>query len=301
MAKNSNMIWVFGIASFLVLGVIALFMFGGNGLSTSEGLPTDPVTGEVLLTSGTCEIVPTVVVNVRDKEAVTTSLTTDEVYRVDGVYYDTLPTLAKGQRVEVLANATGYLDVIGVVESTICGANNLYIETQAYQAPTVEFKEDSTTLTDSATGGASNGTAVTAGGSESFKFTAKGVEKKTTGQTILVVELGTEKNVSTVNIYDGTGKSLAEADVPQFYVDTLSSPYTQAYVLPAIENAIEMEYSMLIVADSGDTISGAVYVTAYVGEALADSQTGEFLPFGVEDSEDVANYEATWDYDFFLD
>jgi hypothetical protein len=295
--KAKTQTWTIAIFGVVLLLVIGMFT-GFGGLMSSTDTPVD-ADGNVIVTTSSCELAPSLTTNVKNAFAQATSVTTSEVYRVNGEYFSTLPSLAKGDKVQILANASGYIDVLSDEVTIDCGANTVSLKTEQYTAPTIEVKEDNTQLTDSATGGAENGTAVTSGGSESFTYSIKGADKRTTGDMIVVIEAGKSQNVSLINMYDSNGQTLEEVSVPDFYVETLTSPEVIAYKVPAVVGAVEKAYTINFVADSGDTITGAVYTTTYVGEPLAEDD-GTFTPFGVANADGEADYEATFDYDFFL-
>lgn len=286
------------IGSIAVVGagvVGGLWVYNNNVQQTSFG---DDIANEIA--NSNCNLAPTLQISVKDELQQGTAISADAKYLIDGEYFASAPSSFKaGSEVQVLLNASSYIDVLADPIVMGCGVNQVSETMFDFSAPAVEVKEDSTVLTDSATGGANNGSAVASGGSQTFSYVLTGNNKDSTGNMILVMELGTNQNVSTVTMYDGS-RELQEVDVPSFYTDTLSSPYTVAFEVPAVVGAIEKDYKVTMVAKDGKTISGAVYTTAYVGEPFVEDD-GSFVEFGVEKEDGTTTYEAEFDYDFFME
>lgn len=285
-----------------VIGVVLVILLAIAGIGAGTGM-FNIGNGEIKLLPGDlpdmigdCNIVPTLSISAKDSQAQATSLSPGALYNVNGVYFATAPTFARGDKVQVISNLSGYIDVLSPIQTLDCGANTLSVLMNDYTAPTVKILEDSITLTDSVTG-SSNGSAVVSGGSETFTVQFVGHDKDSTGDIIYVIELASTAKVSSVTMY--ADAQLEEVDVPEFYANTLSSPKVIAFKVPAIVGAVEKEYKMTFVAKSGQTIEGAVYTTAYVGEPLVEDD-GSFTAWAVEDSTGTANYEATFDYDIAL-
>lgn len=293
--NNWKMFGIAILAVFLVLGSLMLFGVGDQASLTGGN---DNADGDVL--SAGCNTAPTLSVSVKDALNQATAVTTGTLYSVNGEYFTTAPSFALGDEVQVIANASSYIDVLSEKVTMVCGANTLNLNIYDYTAPTIEIKEDNTVLSDAVTAGTVNGSALASGGSQTFDVVFTGHDKDTTGDFIYVVELSTTAKVSAVNMYDANGNSLEVVSVPDFYTATLTSPKMVAFKVPAIVNAVEKAYKVTIVAKSGQTVEGAVYTTAYVGEPIVDTD-GSFLPFAVENSDGTADYEATLDYDIFLD
>lgn len=278
--------------------VVILSLFGVYSFSIGDS--ASRVDADVEVVAGDCNTAPTLTVTAVDAESRGTILTTGVTYLVNGLNYgQTAPSFAQGDKVELLLNGSGLIDTI-VEEFTIaCGANKVSVPVKDYTAPTLQIYEDNAILTDSATGGAENGSAVGLGGSETFEVRLTGTDKDTSGDLIYVVELATNTNVSDVTMYDSLGSNLVEADVPDFYVNSLSSPFVKAFEIPEVIGAKEIKYFATVTAKSGKGISGAVYTSAYVKEGLT-LDDGSFS-VDVEDENGNADYEATFDYDFYME
>lgn len=237
-----------------------------------------------------------------------TSITVGQTYRVAGAAVGTtLPSLANGDKVQALINATGYVDFVTDTITVKCGANKFTLDGSPELSivdqsdPTVTIKEDSTTLSDSATGGTSNASNIAAGASYSYLVKFQGVDKKESADMLYVVELASTVNVSSVTMTDrATGKLVPTASVPDLYSNALSgSPYRVAFEVPSVEGAINKEYDLNVAAAGDHMISGAVYTTAYTKQAFQEAD-GTFVKSGVENEASTATYISTFDYDFWI-
>lgn len=296
--RNATIAWILGII--LVAGVV--FMFSGQGLNipgTGDGKGTEDGTGTDL-TGTDCNTAPSLVESKFDDQQRGTAVTADANYLLNGEYVGTsVSSFKAGDKVTVLYNSSSYIDTISEEITMVCGANNLRTYIKDYSAPTLSVLEDLTALTDNAAGGASNASGIAVGGSDTYTVRITGVDKDTSGQLVYVVELSVNTNVSSVVMYDPSGSKLQTTDVPSFYSNTLSSPYRAAFIIPEVTDAIEKDYKLTVAAKSGKDIQGAVYTTAYVGQAFVEDD-GSFTTFGVEQIDGDTKYEATFDYDFYI-
>lgn len=301
--RNAKIAWVLGIllVTSIAFGAYQLSVGGEAKNKINEDTTVNLITGD-------CNTAPTLSFAVRNALEQGTSVTTGAHYMVNGVYYGTSApsSYSAGDKIQLILNASDYIDILTDEITLECGANKMTLDgdeailMKAYTAPSIEIKEDSTVLTDSATGGANNGTALSAGGSETFSVCFTGTDKKTTGDFIYIIETGVTTNVSKVSMYDGSSELTGDEDlVPSFYENTLSSPYKTAFKVPEIVGAKEKCYSLTIVAKSGKVVEGAVYTTAYVGEPLVEDD-GSFIAYGTEQKDGDSDYEATFDEDIFL-
>jgi hypothetical protein len=298
--KQATAIWgMLGIALVVALGVLAatgnLGKLGLASVTTEEGAAVVQPTGGGVVD---CNNAPTLSVAVRNAKQTGTAIITDKLYAVNSVYFgETAPTFKYGDKVQVLANKTSYIDVLAPVVTLTCGANSIAIDMFDYAAPAVEMKEDNTVLTDGVAG--INASTIVAGGSNTLEVCITGTDKISTGDLVYVLEVGTNSKVSDINVYDGNG-NLEKTDVPDFYVDTLTSPFKKAFKIPAIVGAQEKCFSITIAAKSAQTVEGVMYTTFYVAEPTVDVD-GKFLPSVIENADGTATYEATFDYDISMD
>ena len=298
-AKTSPLIVVGAIALIAILGFLAYAQYSQTQLQGG----TDE--GGVIIPSAGCAQNPTIVVGAVDKIATGSAVTVTTPAIVNGQWYSTIPTaLNKGDKVSLLVvNATNYIDAI-IPEFTVdCGINLINAKiAAAATAPTVTIMTDAGTaaLTDAAAGGATNETAFSAGGAKNWELTISGTDKKSTGNLIMVVELGVEGNVSSATLSNAdTGAVLEKlSTVPQGLTVSGTNNYRVAFRIPSVDGAVKKTYNLNVQAASAKVISGAVYTTYYVEQSFTQP-TGTFAT-GVSDSEGTAKYETSYDYDFFI-
>jgi hypothetical protein len=229
-----------------------------------------------------------------------TLVTVGATYRVNGKTLGaTYSNPAKGDKVQILVNASNYIDTQISQFTVECGPNNKNVDIYATAAPTLTILKDSTTLTDAATGGANNLTALGAGGSQSFTLRVKGADLKSTSDLIYTVELGSVQNVSNVIMYNAAGAKLEKVTNPTFYSDTLTSPYVVSFKIPATTGSVELDYKIDVTAKSAKTVTGAVYTQVYGAQDAVDKD-GTFVKNVIENSNGDTKYEFTADYDFFI-
>ena len=283
-----------GLFAVLIVGV-GFLLFKGN--FQQSALPS----GDGGTSTANCAIAPTISLSVTDSQDASSSIETVPYYKVDGNPATTSSSgLVFGDSVQILiTNSTG-IDKILPAVTLKCGANPVYATMDMYSAPTLTLKDPDNadaTLTDSASGGAVNLTGVSAGSSIDVTVQVKGTDKKTTGDLIYVVELGSTQNVSGITLYDNNGFA-TEVSVPKFYAQSVAGSYVTAFRIPAIVGSQTKTYTMTISAVTGDTIVGAMYTTAYVEQSFVDSD-GTYKT-GIENSLKATKYEATFDYDAYL-
>lgn len=285
----------------IVVGLLLLAVFGGaiTYFSYKQTASAEQVAQTTVVGGTDCNTAPTITVSAVDALQKGTTVTKSSTARVNGEYVGSIPsTLKAGDKVELKLNASNYIDSIVPEFKVGCGNNLVNTQMFATDAVTLKLKDDATTLTDTAVGGANNMSALGLGGTDTVKVVFTGIDKKSSGDLVYVVEMGSNANVSDISMYDLTGKSLDEVDVPSFYVNTLASPAKQAFIVPAVVGAKEIEYKLTYTAKSGKDIRNAVYTTAYSEQAFVDTD-GTFK-VGVEDSLGNTKYEDTYDYDFWI-
>jgi len=301
MAKTSKFTMFVGIAALIALIVIA----GALVLNTQvdRTIPAVDDKGVVIGSCGDNEPYIDLTVLNRLNQGSEVAVATDAI--VNGIRKGNVSLASqkfnKGDEVKLLLSATDYIDK--VVETTItnCGLNDVSATIDASTAAGVSFDlwEKSTDLTDSATGGANNASAIAAGGSSVYTLYVKGADNAVTSDLVYVVELGSAQNVSSVTMVDGAGSELADESIPNFYTDTITSPYKKAFVIPSFDNAIEKAYQITVALNTGKLISDAVYTTAYAKQAFVDND-GSYK-VGVTNTDNTATkYAWTDDVDMFI-
>lgn len=289
------------IAGFVALLLILGFLAYGQMQTMFKG----PTEQEVKVTPGNdCSQSPTILVsaiNALDKGA---TVTVGQKARVNGQYIGEISSSTKfavGDKVELLLNASDYLDTIVKEFAVGCDVNRVNAEIYATDDMTLSIKNDAGTsvLTDDAAGGAVNETAVSAGGSKTWEVEFTGKDKKSSGNLIYVIELGSEANISSVTMSDANGNVLTKLNsVPTGLTTSGSNLARYAFKIPAFENAVKKKVYLNVATQSGKTISGAVYTTAYSEQAFVD--TNGVFTSGVTDASGTAKYEDDFDYDFYI-
>ena len=292
MAKNTG--WkVF----YAVLAVIVVASLLGFGLKQTNfgiiGGSSD---------NGGCEIVPTVTASIVNAENRGTIVSATASYIVNGRYFGTsAPTFAEGDDVEMLLSASNYIDVkIDNIPALKCGANTVAAEMYATDDQTVTIKTDAgtATLSDAAVGGTVNETAFSAGGSKTWEINIQGTDKQSSGKMIMVVELGSDENVSSVTLAGDLAVTKL-GGVPSGLTTSGSNAHRVAFeISEPVIGAVKKTLNLNVAAASSKTISGAVYITFYSAQAYV-SPSGA-IEEGVVDSDGTVQYEDDFDYDFFV-
>ena len=288
------------IAGFVALIAILGFLAYGQSQSVIGGSGTD-----VVGNGAGCNIDPVVTVTATNALNHGSTVTVGTAAIVNGTYIGQITSgttkFAEGQKVKLLLNATNYLDT-EIPEFTIsCSSNPVTADIYATDSMSLSIKDDAGTsvLTDSATGGAVNESAFSAGGSKTWEIQITGKDKESSGDLIYVVELGSEANVSSVTMSDSSGNALTKlSSVPSGLTTSGSNLYRVAFRIPAVKNAVKKSVFLNVAAASSKTISGAVYTTAYSEQAFVESD-GTFTS-GVADSDGNTKYEDAYDYDFYV-
>lgn len=298
--NNKGAVWGLWIVLLLVLALGA-----GGYIAYNQGLFAQKVTGGIdpALSATDCETAPSVSVTAIDTLSKSTTLTATSQFtthaRVNGNFVGSIPsTLQKGDKVEVLVNATNYINDVIPEFAVACGNNIKTMELYATDALTYKVKDEANTLTDGVTSTTTNATNIALGGSDTYDVFITGIDKKSSGDLIFAVEIGSSANVSDITMTDTGGNVLEEVTRPDFYALTLTSPELKFFKIPAIVNAVEKQYKLTVSAESSKDISGAVYTTIYSEEYFLNVD-GTFMK-GVEDSDGTVKYEDTYDYDFYI-
>lgn len=302
--KNAFMYVLF---AFLV-GAVAVGGFATGwtfNFSTTGGLGDDAVTQPT-----SCDIQPYIDLTAKD-ELTGDIFSVSSDYKLNGDYLGTLTTgssgdtFSVGDEVELLIKNSSNIDkIIPVYTINECGSNKIIVEQKvAVTSPSVTLKDDSNDdLTDSATGGTNNLSAIVDGGQENFVLEIDGSNEKTTGDLIYVVELGNKLNVTDISASVLSGGITVEklGSVPDIYTETLSNPEVVAFRISEIEGASTGRVNFIIESGDGSTSGTAVYTTAYIEQAFVDSDRVRTFTVGVENQDNVDKSLATWDYDFYV-
>lgn len=286
---------VVGVA--IVALLIYIAFFSGGTVIPNYNLPQ--------VSGGNCEIAPTISPNVVNALSRATAVSPVMQAIVNGQNKGIITsstTFSKGDKVEVMINASSYLNQKFEVASLDCGTNAPNVDMYDDSTATISIKNDAGTavLTDAAGGGATNESNWALGGTKNFEMKLTGTDKTSTGELVFVIELAEPANVSSVTISDTTsGAAMTKLSaVPDGLTVSGTNQYRVAFELPAIEGATAKTYNINIAAASAKDISGAVYTTMYSKNYFID--TDGKIKLGVVNLEHATTYGNTYDYDFFV-
>jgi hypothetical protein len=288
MAEKTN--WVI-IA--LVAAVVYLFASQGAGIGSSTNLDYNPPV------SDQCAITPAVGNSSLDALVPGTTVTlSSAAYRINDKYAGTaLPTAVKGDKWEVLVDASNYLASIAN-KDVGCGAQRIDFALEYYTAPTVTFQDkDYNTLADQTAGTGANATAIAAGTTSTITVSLQGASQKVTGDMLFVIETPASSagNVSKIAL-SCDGAELAQATIPTAISSVNSGSYRAAFEIPSVKGSAEKVCKLQITTQATKVLTGAVLGDFYVKQNFVDTD-GSFK-YGYYDSDNTAKYQATFDHDF---
>lgn len=271
--KNYTGLYVLGV---IVLAVVLIFAFTGGFSQTSIR-----VGGGTTSNGGSCtgSTISPSITDAISNGGVSASFSG----RVDNGGNKTITSstsLPQGSTVELLGSASGYLNTLfpNKITLTKCGPNAFNGEMYAYSAPalTILTSPGQVTVTNSSTGGAVNLTSPSAGGVLQFGLQILGTDKKTTGDMLVLVEANSSVSSMTLNGVSGVIKK------PSTYTTHVTSnSQVFEFDLPAQKNAKPLIYSGVATMKSGQTYSGALWITVEGKQAFLDN-TGNYVASGVE-------------------
>lgn len=285
-----------------VIGIGAMFMY-----STAHPLGSGGSGGQIEVVNKDCQTNPTLTITGADAAdkgtAVTLGAINGKINGVETTISSGTTSTAKDASLELLLNASGYIDTIVTGEKVNgCTPFNKEFLLKPYQALTVSVKNDADTavLTDNAAGGAQNETAMTAGSSKTWTLELTGNDKKYSGDMVYVVELGDATNVSSISVTDANGNAMVRlGEVPSVTTVSGTNQYRAAFELPEKYGTGKVTYFVTPTLKSGKTLSAAaVYSTIYVKQAFKD--TDGSYKVGIQDASGTAKYIASYDYDWYI-
>lgn len=213
----------------------------------------------VVTPGGQCAVNPSVVSVITDTLNAGTAVTPTNYYRLNGMYAGSTAPTTSGVA-DILITSSNYISKIHTGFPLNCGSNlltdNVYANTSA--TLTVYSNNGLKALSNSATGGAYNETVGSAGGSYNWKIHFQGVDKKSTGQQLVVAELSVPANVSSLSLSGAT-----ITNVPNGYSRQLTNGYAAAWLVPAVIGNVAVDNNLAATASTNYVIRGAVYVTVY--------------------------------------
>lgn len=302
--KGQAVGWIIAVA--LIVGLV----FGGVAMYNSGllgGTGQQVVNEQQELNLGDCETVPTLSTNFNDRINPGTSLSGDMKARVNGQYKGAVTTstaFVKGDRVELLVNSTNYISTT-IPELTMgCGANG--VSAQLYKldgTPTVKVRGSAGSfLTDLATGGAVNETAVATPINVQVEFTAPADEA--IDGMVIVVESSNDTQVRELTLSSSSASvSRYSKNKPDFHAleGNTNSIIRSFRVTNVADDGALTSFNLNIEPESGQTIdANNFYITWYIEDSFVD-QDGTFK-VGIENSDGTAKHvsAASSDYDFHV-
>ena len=202
---------------------------------------------------------------------------------------------------DIFYSATDYIDAKAPSFTVACGQTTAPIVNMkpTSDPSTYLIKNDAgTTLTNTATGGASNGTS-TAGTLE-LELRIGATTDVTTGNLYIVMEYDNSTEVDEISL-SGTGVDSLGNAVPESYTKEASNSVIRSFKIAEIEDGATGSFTIKLTPESGQTIGGsgqALRTTIYSEQAF--EQPDGTVGVGVEDSDGSDKSEDSSDYDVFI-
>jgi len=202
---------------------------------------------------------------------------------------------------DIFYSATNYIDAKAPSFTVACGQTTAPIVNMkpTSDPSTYLIKNDAgTTLSDSATGGTSNGTS-TAGTLE-LELRIGATTDVTTGNLYVVMEYDNSTEVDEISL-SGTGVDSLGNAVPESYTKEASNSVIRSFKIAEIEDGATGSFTIKLTPESGQTIGGseqALRTTIYSEQAF--EQPDGTVGVGVEDSDGSDKSEDSSDYDVFI-
>ena len=285
--KNTGLIIGVVLVAAIIMG--AILMFGGQ---TSQVIVPGTTTG--------CALSPVLTLTTVDALAKGTAVSPTYKASINGAASSAVTSgttaFTVGDNVVIFATASDYLDNVMDSFTVGCGAMNKQMELYSASSdnPSVRIKnDDGDFMTDNAAGGATNQTVLSAGESFTVDYEISGTNLESSGDMVVVVELGSAANVTDVTMTGAT-----KVAIPTIHTTLVAGSKVVAFEVPAVVGADKATYPITVSLTSGKIISGAVYTDVYAKQWFIDDD-GSFQ-YGIQDSTGDAKYENTVDSDFFI-
>jgi hypothetical protein len=278
---KSNKLMTVLVIAFVVIAIAAVFMVASN---TQFGRDRDP-TGSCPESTATVTWASQNALSANDavtgisylvKDSGSGSAANDSTYTV-------------GSELEYLASASGYINEIKTFEVP-CGKKTITTKLTEATNPTVDIFNSDNLIIDNV---ATNQSAIADGTSETLVVRIKGVNKKTTGDMVYIVEANS--SVETVTL----GGVAAGTQKPESYstqVSTNSKVFT--FEIPAIVGGISKNYDLVLTMKDGQHYTSEVFTTFLSKQGFED--TDGVFKVGIEDANGVATYEDSTTANFII-
>ena len=271
----------------LLLGAVAVY--GVFFREQSVAAPGSPAA----IAAGGCQINPSVVNSVTDELTPGTTVGASSNYRLNKVFIGTTAPTTVGTA-DILFNASGYISKIKTGQDINCGSNQVIDTMQAFTNASLTYYSNNglTSLTQSSV----NETVASAGGSYNWKLHFQGVDKKSSGKQLVIVELSVPANVSSVTL----GNGAVSVTVPNGYSRQLTNGYAAAFTIPAVVGNNVADYNLAVAAATGKVVSGQVYTTVISTEPFVETD-GTFSDEGkAYDSVNTAKFHDSQTKNFII-
>lgn len=198
-------------------------------------------------------------------------------------------TYGIGHSLQYIASASGYIDEIKTYEVP-CGGGTVTTKLTEATSPTVDVFNSNNLIIDNV---ATNQSAIADGASATMAMRLTGVNKKTTGNLVVVIEVNS--SVDTITL----GGTEAGTQKPEFYsTQVASNSKVFTFEVPTITGAISKNYDLVITMKDNQHYNGEVFVSMYSKQAFED--TDGVFKVGIEDANGVATYEDVTTADFII-
>jgi len=297
--KRGQMAAVWIIVALIVLGGVGYLIYNVSQSGTGGlggGIPCPDSTTSLSFSA-------------RDFYQKSTSVTATPYGRVEGGAITNLSSLSSfgigSQITDIFYSASDYIDR-DVEDFTVeCGMTQApIVDMKPTDNPdTFLIKDDSgTTLTDSATGGASNASSTS--GTLELELRIGAGSDTTTGELVIVAEYDNTTQADKMSL-SGAGVTISDystpgGDLQDLYTDESSSAsVVKAWRVSEIEDGETVSLILKVFPESGQTLqTTAVRVSRYSAQAFED--TGGNVIVDVVDSDGTSKAEDTGDYDVYV-
>lgn len=304
-----------GVFAVMAVAVILLLGVGYVGWAVTNSATATKTGTKIVETTNNCETAPYITLSAVNSTTKSETVSPSYNHRVKSVgsenyvYRGSLTsgssgtTFSLGDKVQILATATDYIDVI-LDEVTIskCASNDVNLEISPEAAGTFTvFNNLGVSMTDSALGGATNQTSSASSVSQEVRL--QSAAKRELGNVLLVIEYSNKSEISDIKLSPVSTWITIDSglSVPRIHNDenTTTTSYSEAFRLKGLRGDGDVNvFTRQFVPQSGQTMGSSpasIYMTAYTEQAYVDVN-GTFKT-GVEDSDGTAKHAGSYDFD----
>jgi len=302
MKKGIN--WMVGIGLMLGIALLLLLVAGQLGVNTKlvkqEVIPGNIVTTQPGVTSSAsqCPVNPSVVTAFYDTLNPGTAISGTVNYRLNGAYLGTTSPTTSGTADMLISNAS-YISAIKSGVAISCNSNLVTGSLLALTNATLTYYSDTGLV--ALVQSTANETVKGAGSAYNWRLHFQGVDKKSTGKQLLIVELSVPANVSNVVLTpQGLAPSAQVVAVPNGYTRQATNGYAVAFLIPAVTGANAVDYTLSAQSASSKVITGQVYTTILNVQPFVETD-GTFSDVGnAYDSLNTAKFATSQTKNFII-